>query len=318
MRVGLITNPKSQRNKENAAAIDRAIRDLPDLLVARLSDIAELPEALHRLADELVDVVAVDGGDGTLSATITVLLRARPFHVMPKLCVLPGGMTNLIARDVGPRGERAASLRRLVAAARAGFTAADLVRRPALRLSIGGRPAMFGFFFGGAVVHGATMLSREKFHTIGARQSAATAAGVFGGLASALFDRGEGSLAAGVPMSVRIDGRTLVDAGRHFLILATSLDRLMIGLWPFWNEGEGPIRFYDVAAPPRRLWQAVPTFFTGRPFGWMRSGGYASGRARSIELEIDTPMMLDGEVIRTRGRERVTISADDVVEFVRV
>lgn len=317
MRIGLITNPNSQRNKEDAGAIAAAIAKYPHLLVAKLHKISELPEALHRFAEEMVDLIIIDGGDGTVAAAVTTLLRSRPFFTLPKLAILPGGMTNLIARDVGLRGYRAHSLDRLMKATQNNLIGTEINSRTALRVQIGTKPAQFGFFFGTAAAYSATILSRQKFHTIGAKQSIAAAAGIIGALWTTLFGGKRGPFAKGVSGTIIADD-SLIAEGRRFLTLASTLNHLMLGFWPFWNEGKGPIHYIDISAPPNWLFAALPTFFTGRPYKWMRNAGYNSGQAKRLLIKLDTPAMLDGEILVPQGHETIMLSAEHVIDFIRV
>ena len=44
-----------------------------------------------------------------------------------------------------------------------------------------------------------------------------------------------------------------VREGACLVFLATTLDRLMFGAWPFWGRGTGAICWLDLEAPPRGL-----------------------------------------------------------------
>jgi hypothetical protein len=115
-------------------------------------------------------------------------------------------------------------------------------------------------------------------------------------------------------MEVAPDDRPAL-AGHRFLLLATSLDRLMLGLWPFWGEGAGPVRWLDVAAPPKRLAAALWAARQGRPGPWMPAAGYRSGRADRLAIRLRTPFVLDGEVFEP-GPDGLVLSAPGQVAFV--
>ena len=63
-------------------------------------DPAQLFPALRRFAAEGVDLVVIDGGDGTVREVITRLPEAYG-GPMPRLAVVPNGKTNALAIDIG-------------------------------------------------------------------------------------------------------------------------------------------------------------------------------------------------------------------------
>lgn len=74
-------------------------------------------EALERAAREIEKlappVVAVWGGDGTIGATVSAIIRAYGDRDLPRFCFLPGGTMNCIARCLGARGTAGSMLARL-------------------------------------------------------------------------------------------------------------------------------------------------------------------------------------------------------------
>ena len=98
--IGLISNPKSQGNRRGLSAIERAAEEA-GIEHRILSDMADLRPALEDLAAKGVELLVVNGGDGTLQAALTAVLEDRPFDRRPLLAVLPRGMTNMSAADIG-------------------------------------------------------------------------------------------------------------------------------------------------------------------------------------------------------------------------
>lgn len=310
--IGLLTNPLSQRNKEAAVkSLGAGWSVSPAVQIETLTDFSKLRGHLQRLAAANIDTLAVDGGDGTVHAVMTELLQSSsPFAKPPRLVILPGGMTNLIARDVGPKGDRFAAFNRLVQ-----NRPLKTITRPVLELRNGSN-SYYGMFCGAAAVYKSTELSRKHFHPLGAKQSIATAAGILSGLASTFFGTAPDSLRHGERISLGID-EAPEETQQCFIFLATTLDRLMLGLWPFRNEGTGPIHYLDVTAPPRLLALALPFVLFGRAFQWMRRSGYDSGRAMKFVMQIGSPLMLDGEILAIDTQLPVTITADKTLVFIQ-
>lgn len=309
MRLGLIHNPRSQRNRRA-----RALR-LPDgLPYAAPATQPELLAALRGFAADGVGLVAVSGGDGTLREVATMLPQAYGER-LPALSLLAAGNANVVAADVGSAGHGQAALERLLAAA-AADRYARRTRRPLLRarwpdLAL---PPVLGFFGGAAVLARATRHANEQVLSRGVTHKASVAVTV----ASSVW-----RAAHGVPgwLGAEAMGIAVDDAGRRdgprFIFLATTLQQLVLGLWPFW-DGEGrdaPLHWLDIDSPPPRLWRSLRPLLRGRPNARMLADGYRSGRAARIVLHTEDPMVIDGEIFMPGPGGVVELDAGPVVEF---
>ncbi len=74
------------------------------MLYAELTEFDALPRVVAELARAEVELIVIDGGDGTVQAVLSEILRGSVFRAAPQFAVLASGMTNLIAADVGIRG----------------------------------------------------------------------------------------------------------------------------------------------------------------------------------------------------------------------
>jgi hypothetical protein len=313
LRVGLLENPRSGRNRRGGA-LSATCGAAADLLQAAGSTQAEISRALSSFAKEGVECLVVSGGDGTVQAVLTSLHRDRAFSTFPLLALLPAGTANMIARDVGLRGRPTAALHRLLAWARDPERPAAVVERAVLRV----QPApdvepMFGMFFGaGAIYHG-TRYCVGRLHPLGVRGTFAAALTVVRYVLALLASRGVPS----VPVTSTVDDRPA--EGRDLLlVLATTLDRLLLGLRPFWGVGEGGLRFTAVAAQPHHLLRALPSLLRGRPgrYGTAESG-YVSRNAGEVRLAFDGGCTLDGELLMVESRRGpVRISVGSRASFV--
>ncbi|MFL5422419.1 MAG: diacylglycerol kinase family protein, partial [Myxococcales bacterium] len=109
--LAIIANPNAHRNRNwplASQALRKAASGAP-LYETRTE--AELKEAARRLAREVPRVVAIAGGDGTVTHTVTMLGDA--FHgKVPPLALLGGGAYDSLA-TLGGRGPAEDRLRRL-------------------------------------------------------------------------------------------------------------------------------------------------------------------------------------------------------------
>ena len=102
--VGLISNPSSGHNQSHFEQIAQRIERC-DSIVHEITRCAEdIEPALHRLAQQQPSILAINGGDGTVSAVLAALLESKDFSRMPMIAVLPGGTANMTAGDIGVRG----------------------------------------------------------------------------------------------------------------------------------------------------------------------------------------------------------------------
>ncbi len=318
MRVGLISNPRSRRNRQRQPAMRDAVAGHPDLLHVELDSVHAIADVLCDFARSEVGLLIVSGGDGTVQKVLTELLNGQEFDPVPPVAVLPAGMTNLIAADVGLQGDPVQSLIRLCRVAADPTAARETQDRRVLSLQRTPRePPIHGMFLGTAAFYHAIMMARQQVHPTGAKHDLALAMG----LALALFRlmtgwRGSSALLRGERMTVELDGRSAAPED-YLLFLATTLERLMLGLMPFWGEGTGGVRYTSIGFPPRGLWRALLPVIRGRPRPWMAARGYESGRAGECRLSLQCPIVFDGEVFTPEPGTPVTLRADRRVTFLR-
>lgn len=316
-RIGVISNPRSRQNQRGMGAM-RAFGDAnPEVLHRELAVRADTVPALRDLAEAGVDLLVVNGGDGTVHSVLTELLNGAWPSSFPRVAVLPTGMTNLIAADVGLSGEPVAALQRLVGRLAAGQAVVEESRSiVSIRYAMEA-PPIHGLFFGTAAFYRGTVLTRAEVYPLGVEKSAAAGLALLWFLVRAFFSRtGRNPLYRGEPMEVRIDGEPLPEP-EQFVLLGTTLRRLILGLMPFWGDGPGSLRYTSVAFPPRRFGRALLPLLRGRPRAWMAADGYRSGRAREITLITDCPIVMDGEIFPTSRQVPVVIRVDHTVTFVR-
>jgi diacylglycerol kinase (ATP) len=299
MRVGVVRNPKSHAN------IGRADdgESTPDaVLLVEPSTPEALEQDLQAFAQCGVNLLVIDGGDGTIR---DVLSRAAPIFgsAMPLIALIPSGKTNVLAIDLGvPRDW---TLAKALAAARS--ESAVIKHRAPLEVRWDdGRPSLLGFVFGlGAFVR-ATSLA-HNVHKLGAFHSISVGMSVLGALVGTVMGGKRDQWRAGVPLCLAIDGQEKRTADR-FLVLATTLKRLPLGVEPFGPPREG-LKFLDVDAPPRRLPGAFPALLAGKESAWSPRHGYRRGDAETLRITTDQPLVVDGDVYDGSGGLTVVLGS---------
>ncbi len=237
--VALLTNPLSTRNKDLLPRVREFVASRPNIFHVELSDINEIPEALKCIASVKPTILVINGGDGTVQATLTELYHARPFgDDLPPVAVLPNGKTNLIAADLGAEGDPLKALDRIVEIA-AGDVSAHVVSRRLIALSDGrGNRPVLGMFLGGAGLLSALMFCRNKIYPLGLSNkishflaAVATLTGVLIGGRSRL------SPVRSEPLKVTVEGVGSYE-GWFFVLLVTTLEKLLLGIRPK-DTGDG-------------------------------------------------------------------------------
>jgi hypothetical protein len=161
-------------------------------------------------------------------------------------------------------------------------------------------------------------MARSEVHPTGARGSLAFAMSLGLAIWRALAGRGDktGPMFQGQDMTIDLDG-VRQSGERYFLVLATTLRRLIFGLMPFWDDGPGAIRYTSIAFPPVRLARALLPVLRGRPRPWMSERGYLSRGVADIAITTRAPLVIDGEFVQPEPDVPVLLRSDREAVFVR-
>jgi hypothetical protein len=306
LAAALIHNPRSHRNRSIQLSIP------PELPSAVPATTDELRTALAGFAERGTRLLIVSGGDGTLRDILGLLPETFGAN-WPRIALIAAGNSNSVAIDVGSISPGPNALQRVLLAAKQDRWSRE-VHRPAitLRWPDGSRDPVFGFFMGAAALTRATQYARENVET-GGRWSVITT--LIATFYRCIF--GGSDWLNGSQMSIAYDDRPALE-GRRFLFVSTSLHTIMLHIWPFWNDGDGPLRYVEIDAHPRRLGRSLFPLLFGRPTKWMRSAGsgYRSGAATRMRLQLDSPLIVDGEAFAPDRDGRVDVEAGPVVHFV--
>ncbi|MDA1324715.1 MAG: diacylglycerol kinase family protein [Proteobacteria bacterium] len=318
-KVGIITNPGSHRNKGGLDSLRRAIAGHADVRHAVLGAVSDIPEILRDFASREVGLLAIVGGDGTVQATLTGLLDSRPFDVLPTLAVLPGGRTNMIAADAGIHSRRGQGMSRLLELAGTADLADCVTERRILRIdNVRGVGSQFGMFFGAAAICRAIQSCRRKLHPYGLNSNVASALTLAGSVLRLLSGRGgEDQICRGDEIGIALDNENIA-VHSCMLLLATTLDRLLLGSRPFWTDTPGPLHFFCISYPPKRLALYVPRLLYGGSHRKLPGESYFSQDATSVRLKFDGPFTLDGEFFEAEPGEEIVLSARERAKFVQL
>ena len=318
MRVGILHNPLSGRNRRNPVIFQDIRSNNQNLPWAEVNTPAEILEALKAFAQDQVDCVVVNGGDGTIQATMGALFQYQPFSSMPSLALLPAGTANLMAGDVGLGKFEPSTLEQLLTEAQTSRPKTFTETRPILRIRFPeDREPLHGMFFGaGAIYHG-TQLGLQTKQSVG--RLGEWGAGLI--LLKFLFALATGSRKGLNPITAQVAvGETPPLQDEYLVLLVTTLDRLFLGMKPFWGNNSAPLRFTSLRMPYRHLWRVLPAVLRGKTHALATTNhGYGSENVSEIRMSFESGFVLDGEVYTSsKPQEPLILDSSGALSFVRL
>ncbi|KQR87567.1 diacylglycerol/lipid kinase family protein [Sphingomonas sp. Leaf343] len=286
LRVGIVCNPKSHRNR--GAAYAAGVPGAGRVMVAAPSTREALAETLAEFAAAGIDLLVIDGGDGTVRDVLSGAGDAWGRR-WPAIVVIPSGKTNALAIDLGLPADW--TLDDALIAARVGRT---VTRRPLeiARLDAPATPRVRGFLMGAGGFVSATELA-QRTHRVGAFNGVAVGLALGWTVVQTMFGSDSGEWRSGTPMTLTTPVGA-IEAHPRYLLLASTMERMPLGLKPFGPVRQG-LKLLDVDAPPRMMAAAVPAVLAGRASAWLAKLGYHRRDMTGFRLEMDANFILDGE-----------------------
>lgn len=168
-----------------------------------------------------------------------------------------------------------------------------------------------GFFFGmGMIVRGIDYWHASLRHGGGAGEWAAGAALLRVALGML---RREAPFDTPVQLPAVLDGDTLSPAPKS-LFLASTMQRLFLGMTPFWGREAGPVACTWLSGRPQGLGWRLPALLSGRARFLPPEAGFFSRRGETLSLTVEEPWVIDGEAYTDQGT--LTLSAAPPRTFV--
>ncbi len=308
-RLGIITNPRSYRNRLWPLAAQALRKAAPGAAFYE----AGSPSALAAIAQEVKaaghEVVAIAGGDGTVQHVVTALDRALS-GALPLLSLLGGGAYDSLAA-LGGKGDAEVRLRRLsvalasgtpLSAEPGGSEALRVVERDTLRV---GGACGFRLGVGLPVVFVEAVYQAGGGRWAGLRTlvRAANSSMMKGPFARALYQP--------LPFTVWVDGEEWPPLPLYGMVCSTVAEA-GLGLRPFRRALEQPgfFQVLGLTAGPRAFALELPRLLLGMP---ARHDRLLDGVGERVELRPSSQhvqgggggaglrYLLDGELLDSPG-----------------
>lgn len=291
--IGVITNPRSRVNRRHPARMQA----LAYLLGSRGSaEATRSLDDLYRAAEEFkaaeIDILGINGGDGTIHVTLTAFLKVYGDAPFPKIALLTGGTLNTIAKGMGLRGRPQETLFDVIDRYHQGE---DLPTVQAPVLQVGDQ---YGFIFGNGVIGNFL----EAYYATGRPSPMMGALTLGRGVLSALAGTGFAR-----KLFRRFHGRITVDgetwAREEFVAIAAgTVPEIGLGFKPFHRCREKPDHFalLGMHCSPFKLICDLPRIWFGKG---MRRDKAISVSAREVRIETDEEFLytIDGDLHRFQG-----------------
>jgi hypothetical protein len=312
--VGVIHNTRSHRNlgRPGYGA------DMPNVFVHCPGKRSDLPQILGELADRGIDLLVIDGGDGTVRDVLTCGQNIFG-NDWPCLAVLPKGKTNALTCDLGvpAKWQLEDAITALDHGKRANRRPIQISAINEAGTAIAGT-SVLGFIVGAGAFTQA-IRSGQKAHRLGAFNSLAVLLTALWGVLQSLFASRANPWRRGAGMEIRLDEQGellehsgLGDPARRQLLFAATLERLPGGIWPFGPFRRG-LKLLAIDQVARRTTALIPA----AAFGWIdlatQKNGIHQTCADHFTLKIDDQFILDGEAFPA-GEYRVAQGPE--LEFV--
>jgi hypothetical protein len=321
-RVALLSNPRSTGNRSLLPRVRSFCAEHRDIFHYEVEHVDQIGQALKTIARVKPDVLVINGGDGTVQATLTELYHGGHFASKPPpVAVLPNGKTNLIALDLGAAGDPIVALERVLELARTDLVP-HIVSRELISLTGGSASAkpVLGMFLGGAGLADTMLFCRHKVYPLGLPNGFSHVLTAIAVLISLLL----GVRAAFLPprpTPVRVSVLKRGEHhGRYSLLMVTTLERLLLGSHIPDRHGAsgGALQLIMVERSPLALLRAAYAGIVGK-LGRTKLSGVFMERGDEIRIEGDhSNVILDGELFEANLDRPIVLTPTAPVPFLRL
>jgi hypothetical protein len=292
-----------------------------DIFHYEVEQVDQIGAALRTIALVKPKVLVINGGDGTVQATLTELYHGGHFDGHPPpVAVLPNGKTNLIALDLGAGADPIEALERVLELARTDMVP-HIVSRALIQLSHGSEstPPVLGMFLGGAGLADIMLYCREKIYPLGLPNGVSHVLAAIAGLLSYTVGIRAGFLPQRPkPMMISVLKRGEL-RGSFAVLMVTTLEKLLLGGHiPGSAKPSGGLKMMVVERSARAVLRALVDTARGKLRNQQASGVHLE-RGDEIRIEGDhSSVILDGELFEANRGRPIILKTTAPMPFLRL
>ena len=312
-----ISNPRSGRNKRGGfERFTQTIQEYSSITHVISSHENEMIHALKLAKYNNTNVIIINGGDGTLQNVLTFLKQEENLTYQPELVLLKAGTTSMGFGDVGYKGKLTKVLNTINRYIDGEKVNVNKQARQVLRMTLPKEnKSECGMFFGAGAIHGGILYCRQNLHTKGMRGEI----GPTMAMLRFLFDwLTVNKLTTSASAAVCVDQYEPF-SGDFNIITATTLKRLLIGVYPFWGKDQtGDTFAFSLIKrnAPKPIKSGQRILRSHPPDVEVQEDYYRSYHAFKVSLNIEDGFTLDGELFGEQGKSsQVVLSSAGSVTF---
>ena len=309
--IGIITNPYSKLNKKRPTRgrlLGYIVGQFGNLEVT--NSLEDIGRVANLFKEQSIEILAINGGDGTISRTLTAFIRAYGSTPLPKVLVLRGGTINMLADNLGIRGTPEEILVRMLEC-QSGLRPKEV--QSLATLSVGGQ---YGFLFGNGFV--ARYLSQFYKNKTGRIGSVFLIIRIY---LNWLFSRKRYSeVVMDEAFRVVFDGQTTDAEINSVAMMASTVERMPLGfkLFPEARAGLSRFQFFALEMSASSLpWKLPLAILRNRPGRFFGKVSRLASRLVVSSINGRQPYTLDGELFEA-PEGRLAVEVGPVVQFVVV
>jgi diacylglycerol kinase family enzyme len=291
-KVGLIFNPLSGRIRKRNDTIKNVLLKIPGVIFREAKNKPEFKEAVNEFLDTGVDLLVIAAGDGTVQAILSHLFTEYARTDWPVLAIIPGGTTNMTALDLVKYDDPEDSARKLNQYMLT-RTLPVLLKRHVLCIEQTGVDKVYGMFFAVGVIARAVIFSRSGVKKIGITGEIYSGLIMVGFIIGLIFGRRTGAWAPAKMKTIRVGEKNY--EGTHSSLFASTLDRLLFNMRPYWGQEQEPMHITFVKQNRKKTIRSIWPLLLGRGAAFKDDDGYHSHNSSILELDIDDDYIIDGE-----------------------
>ncbi len=304
--IGIITNPYSKLNKRNperSQLLGYILGEHGRLAITK--SLEDLNRVAVKFRDSNIEILAINGGDGTIARTLRAFIDAYGDKPFPKIALLRGGTMNVLAQNLGIRGKPEHILFRLL---EAHSSEAQTTTQWLTTLKVEDN---YGFLFADGVSY--NFLEEYYKNKTGPFGAALLVLKVF--FSTVLKGEFFRKLIRGQTIKISPDQMSPL-VHETLMIMAATIERIPFGLKLFPEALKDPnkLQFFSVTSKPEELVSHLPAIVFKTNPG--TSKGKISGSCEELAIQAESryTYTLDGELFTAKSQE-VVVKLGPKLEF---
>jgi diacylglycerol kinase family enzyme len=319
-RVALLSNPRSTGNRALLPRVREYCAAHPEVFHYEVEDVSQIGEAIRTIALIKPRIIAINGGDGTVQATLTELHSGKHFRdAPPPVAVLPNGKTNLIALDLGAEGDPLKALQRVVDLSARDDLGDHVIERELISLDDGRNRPVLGMFLGGAYLADVILYCRHKIYPLGLPNGLSHVLAAIVGLFAIAFGL-KGRALPRRPQPMRV---SLIKQGEYrglfSVLIVTTLEKLLLSAnTTSGDRSAGRMKLLAVDESLGSILRLASAAWRGT-LGRRALTGVHFEQGDEIRIEGDrSNVILDGEIYEASADTPIILTSTRPVPFLRL